>query len=163
MLTTNDRYVQEQWGNTFKVLGNKLFKFVSDGDGDFVRSIGLAADMGFGVGIRSKRFALVVENGKVTNIQVDEGMDNCSTTSAKNVIAMITPAAVEASESEINPVVVIGGGVLVAAALAFMMAGGGGDGGGVPKSTTTRNIPTPSPIEKVVNNKQRFSLLEEFK
>jgi glutaredoxin/glutathione-dependent peroxiredoxin len=163
VLTTNDRYVNEQWGNTFKVLGNKLFKFVSDGDGDFVRSLGLAADMGFGVGIRSKRFALVVENGKVTNIQVDEGMDNCSTTSAKNVIEMITPppSELEEGESEMSRLVLIGGGALAAAVLTFMLASGGG--GGAPQSTTKVSKSYLPPIEKVVNSKQRFSLLEEFK
>jgi glutaredoxin/glutathione-dependent peroxiredoxin len=164
VLTTNDRYVNEQWGKQFKVLGDKLFKFVSDGDGDFVRSLGLAADMGFGVGIRSKRFALVIENGKVTNIQTDEGMDNCSMTSAKNVIAMITPDAVEgSSEGEMDSLVMVGGAALVAGALAFMLAGGFG-GGPSPAKSRSSNVPKAAPIDRVVNNKQsRFSLLDEYK
>jgi glutaredoxin/glutathione-dependent peroxiredoxin len=167
VLTTNDRYVNEQWGKQFKVLGDKLFKFVSDGDGDFVRSLGLAADMGFGVGIRSKRFALVVENGKVTNVQVDEGMDNCSMTSAKSVIQMITPAAVEeGGESDTGSLVVVGGAALVAGLLAFMLTGGfSGDGGGnsAPAKARTVKVPKSAPIERVVNSKQgSFSLLDEY-
>jgi peroxiredoxin len=38
---------------------------LSDGDGDLVKALGLVDDMGYGLGVRSQRFALVVESGVV--------------------------------------------------------------------------------------------------
>lgn len=41
---------------------------LSDADGDVVKSLGLVEDMGFGLGIRSQRFALVVKDGVVRRL-----------------------------------------------------------------------------------------------
>jgi hypothetical protein len=64
---------------------------LSDGDGDLVRALGLVDDMGFSVGVRSKRFALLCEDGVVTNVAVDEGMDELFQASAEKMLALVKP------------------------------------------------------------------------
>ena len=45
---------------------------LADGAGQFTKAIGLELDLtGRGMGIRSQRFALVADNGKVTHIAVE--------------------------------------------------------------------------------------------
>ena len=42
---------------------------LSDGDGDVVKALGLVDDMGFGLGVRSQRFALVLKDGVVDHVR----------------------------------------------------------------------------------------------
>ena len=45
---------------------------VGDGNGDFTKAIGLEMDgSGFGLGVRSQRYAMVVDDGKVTKLAVE--------------------------------------------------------------------------------------------
>jgi len=47
---------------------------LADGNGDFAKAIGLELDAkGFGMGSRSQRYAMVVDNGVVENIFVEQG------------------------------------------------------------------------------------------
>ena len=95
VVTTNDRFVNEEWGKQLGLFSSQL-SLVSDADGDFIKSLGLMDDMGFGMSARSKRFAIVLEGGEndditVKNMFVDEGMDDCTTTSAENIIQVLSP------------------------------------------------------------------------
>ena len=46
---------------------------LADGNGDFTRAIDLEMDgTGYGMGIRSKRFAMIVEDGVVTTLNLEE-------------------------------------------------------------------------------------------
>ena len=87
VVTTNNRFVkqglQENRGDMVSML--------CDGDGHLVKNMGLADKMGFGVGVRSKRFAMVTENGQVVQLMTEEGRDDCSSTSAANLIALLEP------------------------------------------------------------------------
>ena len=88
VLTTNDRFVNIEWAKSVGASDSAL-KLLSDGDGDLVRLLGLSEDMGFGVGVRSKRFALVLEDGTVTDLLTDDGMVECGTTAADNVLKVL--------------------------------------------------------------------------
>lgn len=163
IVTTNDRYVNEQWGSQLGALASSDLLVLSDGDGDYVKSLGLADDMGFGVGVRSKRFVVVVQDGKVENVVVDEGMNDCSVTSAEEILKLVTPpeAVIEDSSTGIgfNGVV----GIVVAAAAALLFA----------TTNIMSSSDTPSPrasrVERVdpspgfQRSSTKFSLLEEFK
>jgi peroxiredoxin len=47
---------------------------LADGNGDFTRAIGLEMDgSGFGLGTRSQRYAMVIEDGVVTVLNVEPG------------------------------------------------------------------------------------------
>lgn len=68
--SANDAFVLSAWA---KVLGlNEKFKFASDPNIEFATSVGLDLDAtSMGLGTRTKRFALIVNNGKIEYIGVD--------------------------------------------------------------------------------------------
>mmetsp|Transcript_24724 Transcript_24724/g.98149 ORF Transcript_24724/g.98149 Transcript_24724/m.98149 type:complete len:271 (-) Transcript_24724:1298-2110(-) len=97
--STNDRFVLNAWNATLGTcmgVPNKAIRFLADGDGDLADKLGLKEDMGFGVGVRTQRFALVVDDGVVRHVAVDPGMDVCEATSAEAILAVIAPDLVPA-------------------------------------------------------------------
>lgn len=70
-LSVNDAFVMDAWGRDQKV--GEQIKMVADGNGEFTRAMGLETDLSVaGLGIRSQRYAMVVENGVVTLLQVEK-------------------------------------------------------------------------------------------
>ena len=142
VVTTNDRFVNEEWGRTqglFALQTNDPDNsdetnrtpiiMLSDGDAALVKELGMVEDMGFGVGLRSKRFALVLEDGLVTQVLIDEGMDSCEFTSATNLVNLLTPEEVAVEEQallDVPPVAVLGAcAIFLGFALVFSSGGGG--------------------------------------
>ena len=71
-LAVNDVFVMAAWARDQKV-GDKVL-MLADGSGDFTRAVGMELDLsGLGLGQRSKRYAMIVEDGTVTHLAVDEG------------------------------------------------------------------------------------------
>ncbi|MCJ7555718.1 MAG: peroxiredoxin [Gammaproteobacteria bacterium] len=68
-LAVNDVFVMNAWG---KDQNAGSVKMLADGNGDFTKAIGLELDAsGFGMGMRSKRFAMVVSNGVVESLFIE--------------------------------------------------------------------------------------------
>jgi len=68
-LSVNDAFVMDAWG---KAQNADRITLLADGNADFVQALGLEMDgRGYGMGTRSKRFALVAEDGKVTQLAVE--------------------------------------------------------------------------------------------
>ena len=67
VITTNDRYVNSAWNSAIEecMVTKSGLLMLSDADGDAVKAMGLVDDMGFGLGLRSKRFVIVAEAGVV--------------------------------------------------------------------------------------------------
>ncbi len=66
----NDVFVLGAWAKANK-LGDG-FQMLADGNGEFANAAGLELDLGhFGMGKRSKRYAMVVDNGVVTYLGVE--------------------------------------------------------------------------------------------
>ncbi|KAL3834006.1 hypothetical protein ACJIZ3_008742 [Penstemon smallii] len=73
-ISVNDPFVMKAWAKTFP--NNKHVKFLADGSGTYTRALGLELDLtDKGLGIRSKRYALLVENLKVKVANVEAGGD----------------------------------------------------------------------------------------
>lgn len=69
-LSVNDAFVMNAWGKDQNV-GDKVL-MLADGNADFTKAVGLEMDgTGFGMGLRSKRYAMVVENGVVKHLAVE--------------------------------------------------------------------------------------------
>lgn len=69
-MAVNDVFVMDAWGKSQSVPEDLLM--LADGNGEFTRALGLELDgTGFGMGMRSQRFALVVDNGELTNVLVE--------------------------------------------------------------------------------------------
>ncbi|WP_297491407.1 peroxiredoxin [Acidocella sp.] len=70
-LAVNDAYVMAAWGRDQKV-GDAVV-MLADGAASFTRALGLELDLAArGMGVRSQRFALVLEDGVVTHLAVEE-------------------------------------------------------------------------------------------
>jgi len=69
-LAVNDVFVMNAWGKSAGV-GDAIV-MAADGNGEYTRALGLELDArGFGMGMRGKRFALVLENGVVKQVHVE--------------------------------------------------------------------------------------------
>jgi peroxiredoxin len=69
-LSVNDVFVMDAWGKSSNA---ENLQMLADGNGTYVTSLGLELDgTGFGMGVRSKRFAMVVNDGTVELLNVDE-------------------------------------------------------------------------------------------
>jgi len=70
-VSVNDAFVMGAWGDQQKV-GDKIM-MLGDGNGDLTKALGLEMDGSrFGMGKRSQRFAMIVDNGVVTELNVEE-------------------------------------------------------------------------------------------
>ena len=68
---TNDVFVLGAWN---KQSGSEDIVMLADGNGDFAREIGMDADFAkFGMGARSKRYSMIVNDGVVESLNVEEG------------------------------------------------------------------------------------------
>ena len=71
-MAVNDPFVMKEWGSSAGA-GDAVM-MLPDGNGEFTRALGLEMDgTGYGLGQRSKRFAMVVKDGTVTKIAVEPG------------------------------------------------------------------------------------------
>jgi glutaredoxin/glutathione-dependent peroxiredoxin len=70
-VSVNDAFVMDTWGKAQNV-GDKVM-MVADGSANFTKAIGLDVDMsGKGYGLRCRRFSMIVEDGVVKSLHVDE-------------------------------------------------------------------------------------------
>ncbi len=82
----NDVFVMAAWG---KSAGADDIDMLADGNGEFVKALGLELDAtGFGMGHRGQRFALVADDGVITHLFVEEGGD-FKVSSAEHVLGAI--------------------------------------------------------------------------
>ena len=69
-LSVNDAFVMDAWGKNQNV-GDKV-TMLADGNGDFTKAVGLTMDgTGYGMGVRSQRYAMVVDNGVVKTLNIE--------------------------------------------------------------------------------------------
>jgi glutaredoxin/glutathione-dependent peroxiredoxin len=69
-MAVNDVFVMRAWGDASKT-GDKVM-MLADGNGEYARALGLELDASkFGMGMRGKRFSLIVDNGVVSKLNVE--------------------------------------------------------------------------------------------
>ncbi len=70
-VSVNDAFVMGAWGEQQKV--GEQVAMLADGNGDLTRALGLEMDGSkFGMGKRSQRYAMIVDNGVVKTLDVEE-------------------------------------------------------------------------------------------
>jgi len=85
-MAVNDAFVMDAWG---KSQNAEELLMLGDGNGDFTAALGLELDgRGFGLGTRSQRFAMIVEDGTVTHLQVEAG-PGVDVSSAETMMALL--------------------------------------------------------------------------
>ncbi len=71
-IAVNDAFVMGAWGESQNV-GDSV-TLLADGNAEFAKAVGLELDgTGFGMGVRSQRYAMVLEDGVVTYLGVEPG------------------------------------------------------------------------------------------
>ncbi|WP_196139876.1 peroxiredoxin [Aliikangiella sp. G2MR2-5] len=69
-MSVNDAFVMKAWGEASNA---EEIVMLADGNADFTKALGLDFDVSAaGMGIRCKRFAAIIENGKVTALFIEE-------------------------------------------------------------------------------------------
>jgi glutaredoxin/glutathione-dependent peroxiredoxin len=70
-VAVNDAFVMGAWGRDQKAEGK--IRMLADGSGDFTRALGLELDLSKGgLGIRSKRYSMLVDDGVVKSLSVEQ-------------------------------------------------------------------------------------------
>ncbi|RXF75610.1 peroxiredoxin [Hansschlegelia zhihuaiae] len=84
----NDVFVMDAWAQATGAKGK--IEFLSDGNGDFAKAIGLDLDAsGGGLGLRSKRYAMVLDDMVVTHLAVEDSPGKADLSSAEKTLAAL--------------------------------------------------------------------------
>jgi peroxiredoxin len=71
-ISVNDAFVMGAWGREQKATG--IVRMMADGSATYSKALGLDADFSkFGMGTRSKRYSMLVEDGVVKQLNVEKG------------------------------------------------------------------------------------------
>ena len=85
--SVNDVFVLDAWA---KASGAEGLEFLADGNADFARAVGLELDgTGFGLGTRSKRYAMLVDDGVVRVLSVEESPVKAEVSGAEAMLKVI--------------------------------------------------------------------------
>lgn len=84
-VAVNDAAVMGAWGKSQKTEGKVTM--LADGSGDFAKALGLELDLTKGgLGIRSKRYAMLVDNGVVKSLAVEAQPGQVEASSAEALL-----------------------------------------------------------------------------
>lgn len=87
-MAVNDAFVMAAWGKDQKVGDDVLM--VGDGSAEFTAKLGLELDLTErGLGVRSRRFAMVVDDGKVTQLNIEEDPRGMSVSGAETILGQL--------------------------------------------------------------------------
>lgn len=88
VVAVNDQFVMRAWSRFTGGEGKILF--LADGSGDFVKSAGLDLDLSAGgLGLRSKRFSMIVEDGKVTALNIEDAPGQAVVSGAARILEQL--------------------------------------------------------------------------
>jgi len=86
MTSVNDHYVLDAWSKATGAAGQVTF--LADGNGEFAKALGLEFDAAMGgLGIRSKRYSMLVEDGVVKLLNVEESPGKADLSGAAHLLA----------------------------------------------------------------------------
>lgn len=84
----NDVFVMEAWKKAANA-GGKI-EFLADGNGDFAKAIDMAFDgSGNGLGTRSKRYSMLVEDGVVKKLNIEDAPGKCDISGGQTLLAQL--------------------------------------------------------------------------
>lgn len=87
-LAVNDVFVLKAWSDSANAGG--VVDFLSDGNADYVTALGLERDMSAaGFGTRSGRFSMIVEDGVVKQLNVEESPGDVTVSSAETLLGQL--------------------------------------------------------------------------
>ena len=85
VVSVNDVHVMNAWKNA--VGGDSDILFLADGNAAFAKSVGLDVDLAIaGMGVRCKRFSMIVENGVLKVLNIEESPGQAVETGAEKIL-----------------------------------------------------------------------------
>jgi glutaredoxin/glutathione-dependent peroxiredoxin len=83
--SVNDVFVMDAWAKSAGANGK--ITFLADGNGDFARALGLSLDLtARGLGIRSQRYAMIVDDGVLRKLNVEASPGKVESSSAEALL-----------------------------------------------------------------------------
>ena len=87
-VSVNDVFVMKAWAEASHVDGKILF--LADGSATFTKAIGMALDLNErGLGIRSQRYSLLVDNGVVRRVNLEETVAKADVSGAEAILGQL--------------------------------------------------------------------------
>ena len=84
----NDVFVMNAWSEATEAKGK--IEFLADGSGHFAKAIGLSVDLGErGMGLRSQRYSMLVEDGVVRKLNVEESTGKADVSGAEAMLGQL--------------------------------------------------------------------------
>ncbi len=84
-VSVNDVFVIDAWAKSSD--GSKAITFLADGNGEFTKAVGLDLDASsFGMGRRSQRYSMVVDDGTVTALNVEPQAGQADVSGAEKIL-----------------------------------------------------------------------------
>ena len=88
VLSVNDHHVMGAWAR-FTGAEDHI-TFLADGNGEYIKKLGLEADLSVaGLGMRSSRFSMVVEDGVVKKLNVEDSPGKAEKSGAAKILEQI--------------------------------------------------------------------------
>ena len=84
-LSVNDAFVMKAWSEAQNA---EKITMIADGGADFTKALGLEMETGAFGGVRSKRFAMIIEDGVITALNVEEPKQ-FEVSSAETMLALL--------------------------------------------------------------------------
>lgn len=84
-IAVNDMFVMDAWSKAASAEGRVTL--LSDGNGEFTEKVGMVLDgSGFGLGNRSLRYSMLVDDGEVKALNVEENPGVCTITNSSTIL-----------------------------------------------------------------------------
>ena len=84
----NDVFVMDAWKKASGAEGK--IEFLADGSADFAKALGLSLDASAnGLGVRSKRYSMVIDDGVVKSVNVEDAPGKAEVSGADNLLKQI--------------------------------------------------------------------------
>lgn len=88
VISVNDPFVMGAWAGS--TAAGDAITFLADGSADFTKAIGLELDAsGFGMGLRSLRYSMIVKNGTVAALNVEDTPGQAEISGAEALLAQL--------------------------------------------------------------------------
>ena len=88
VVSVNDHHVMNAWAKSTG--GEGKITFLADGTADFAKAIGLDMDLSAGgLGVRSKRYSMIVEDGVVTSLNIEDSPGTAVTSGAAAILGQL--------------------------------------------------------------------------
>jgi len=85
-ISVNDAFVLDAWSKATTAEGE--IQMLADGSGDFTKAVGMELDLTErGLGIRSKRYAMLVEDGTVKTLLIEDSPGEAVKSNAEALLA----------------------------------------------------------------------------